>query len=36
VDVDTAESAVGVTKVRLGGEGVPEWGEPLEGRGVCV
>jgi len=34
VDVDTADSAVGVTKVRLGGEGVLEWGELLDGRGV--
>jgi hypothetical protein len=37
VDVDTAESVVGVTKVRLGGEGVLEWGEQLVGRGVvCI
>jgi hypothetical protein len=37
VDVDTAESAVGVTKVLLGGEGVLEWGDRAVGRGVvCI
>lgn len=36
MDVDTAESAVGVTKVCLGGERVLEWGEQFVGRGVCV
>jgi hypothetical protein len=36
VNVDTAESAVGVIMVRFGGEGVLEWGEPLVGRGVGV
>ena len=37
MDVDTAESAVGVTMGRRGvGEGMLEWGEQHDGRGVCV